>query len=305
MIIDYTLPKSKRSQALAPYNFQCHCSRCRDDLNVYQACAMYPSLDLNRLSLAPEVSEVCQHPTVMDRQKSAAVNAHSEKALADMESSTVAWNERSRRLALRTEYRCCKVLVENDLWAMAPLPRVVADVSNYYAQEQNWTLALTTACLTATACDPYRYPPPFHSARVQGLFRIAKLLSNTAADTNSLSESAGNMVSKTSLHARVQETLRDIDQVSLCQMLLMMVLRLIPKEFAREWELSVDAQDMLSDIGQLPGREKELSLINAWAVNPEADQSQAFFKYAVVDPVHALAGLGKAALDNDFKESTG
>lgn len=157
----------------------------------------------------------------------------------------------------------------------------------------------------ATACDPYRYPPPFHSARVQGLFRVAKLLSNTAADTNSTSTSASNIVSKTSLGTRAQEILRDIDQVSLCQMLLMLVLRLVPEGFAKEWEVSADAQDMLHDIGLLPGREKELSLINAWAADPGDDKNQAFFRYAVVDPVHWLASLGREALDNEFQGSKG
>ena len=236
-------------------------------------------------------------------QKAAAANTQAEKALADIESSATPDTGSSQHASLCHRYQRCKNFAESDVWAMAPLPHLVADASSYYAAEENWSFALTTACLMATACDSYRYPPPFHSVRVQDLFRIAKLLSNTAADTSSLSQSPSSVVSKSDPNTRVQDTLKDIDQVSLCQMLLMMVLRLIPEELAKEWDLAVDAQDMLKDIGQLPGRDKALTLINAWATNPEADQSRKFFQYAVVGPVHTLASLGKEALEHEFRRA--
>ena len=68
----------------------------------------------------------------------------------------------------------------------------------------------------------------------------------------------------------------------------------------QEWEVSITAKQMLDEINQLPGREQELSLINAWRENPEADQAKAFFEYAVVKQVDALANLGMDVFKMDF-----
>lgn len=185
---------------------------------------------------------------------------------------------------------------------MTPLPNVMTEISTWYAEQENWAYALVTACQIATAGDPFRYSAPFHPMRVNGMLLIARLLSNTAFDTAVMSQSVDKVVAKANLDKDIQDTLSSIDQVSLCQMLLIMVLRLAPDGHAAEWTPSISAKVMLDDIARLPGRERELSLINAWAENPDGDESQAFFKYAVVDPVHGLASFGKAALDISSKE---
>lgn len=135
---------------------------------------------------------------------------------------------------------------------------------------------------------------------------VAKLLANTAADTAIAMNSSGSsaVVQKgTDLSNIIQDALREIDQVSLCQMVLMMILRLAPTGEADKWDIPKDAQKMLQDIQQLPGREKELSLIDVWAAEPHSNSTAAFFKFAVVDPCRRLSELGKAVMMNEFGAS--
>lgn len=201
---------------------------------------------------------------------------------------------------LLAQYRDCRGLVAGELWAVTPVPQVLTEISIYYAEQGNFASALAVACFVATMCDPYRYVAYFHPVRANTIFMMAKLLANTAEETAALSSSVSAVATQANLGQKVQETLQNIDQVSLCQMLLTIVLRLAPAGHAAEWELAVAARGMLRDIEQLPGREKELSLIVAWVQNPASDQSNAFFEYAVIQQVDALASLGRAVLETDF-----
>ena len=152
--------------------------------------------------------------------------------------------------------------------------------------------------LTATLSDTLHPSTP---VRAKNLFMIAKLLANTAQGTASLGNSVKSLAAKANLDQKAQEALQDIDQVSLCQMLLTMVLRSAPVGYVADWELAVGAREMLQDIEQLAGRDKELSLIRSWIQDPAGDQSRAFFDFAVVRPVDALAALGRAVLEVDFE----
>ncbi|KAF7548449.1 hypothetical protein G7046_g8679 [Stylonectria norvegica] len=297
---DYTYPLSRRREALAPYNFVCQCPRCSGDLNVYQACAISTNIDLNRHGLVLDVSRLRSHPAATRDSKIALARRYTEDVagLIDSEGSSSSLNERRRLLEAR--YRKCKQLVSEQLWAVAPLPQILTETSIYYAEQGDLTRALTTACYVATSCDPYRYVAPFHPVRAKGLFLIAKLLANTAADTAALGNAVVTLAAKGGLDQKALETLQRIDQVSLCQMLLIMVLRAAPGGYVEEWELSVSAREMLDDINQLPGRDQEVSLIDAWRQNPETDQSRAFFEYAVLKQVDALAELGLGVLTADF-----
>ncbi|KAH7197621.1 uncharacterized protein B0J16DRAFT_366802 [Fusarium flagelliforme] len=296
---DYTFPLSKRKQALAPYFFDCMCQRCEKDLNVYQVCADSPIIDMNRHSLVADIGKLGRHPVATNSSKISAARRYSEELSGLLDEKESTGSLEGRRTSLRMRYQQCRGLVSEEMWATSPLAQLLSEISILYAEEGNFVYALVTACFIATSCDPYRHVLPYHPIRIKGLLLVAKLLANTAADTASLGNSQA-VASKGDFNQRALQTLQDIYQVSLCQMLLMMIIKSVPRGYVQEWEVSITAKQMLDEINQLPGREQELSLINAWRENPEADQAKAFFEYAVVKQVDALADLGMDVFKMDF-----
>ncbi|KAF5707662.1 hypothetical protein FGLOB1_6811 [Fusarium globosum] len=296
---DYTFPRSKRKHALAPYFFDCQCPRCEKDLNVYQVCAGSPIINMNRHSLVADVGKLGKHPAATDSTKASTATSISEQLsdLIDERDPTLSPEDRRRVLGAR--YQQCKGLAAENLWAVSPLPQLLTEVSILYIEESNFISALATACFVATSSEPYRHVLPHHPIRIKGLLLVAKLLANTAADTASLGISQA-VASRGDINQRALQTLQDIDQVSLCQMLLIMIIASVPRDYVREWEVSATAQQMLDEINELPGRDQELSLINAWKENPEGEQARAFFEYAVVKQVDSLASLGLEILEMDF-----
>ncbi|PHH83960.1 hypothetical protein CDD83_2727 [Cordyceps sp. RAO-2017] len=307
---DYTYPLAQRQQALLPYDFQCCCSRCKDDLNVYQVCAAYPRRDDASslgLSLVHDLSDqLGTHPAVIDPARRALARTQGESATRLTESraeSQEVLGER-RRQVLRAQFRDCSGLVAAGLWAVTPVPQLLTEISIHFAEQGDFATALAVSCFVATVCDPYRYVACFHPVRAKNIFMIAKLLTNTAEATAGLDDAVQHVTATVDLDQRIRETLRDIDQVSLCQMLLTVVLRLAPTGHAAEWDLTTAAREVLQDIEQLPGRDKELSLITAWTRDPADDQSRAFFDYAVIQQVDALAKLGRDVLSFHFDAET-
>ncbi|KJZ76536.1 hypothetical protein HIM_03872 [Hirsutella minnesotensis 3608] len=302
---DYTAPLSKRQDALASYCFKCQCPRCSDDLNVYQvAAAKLVEAAPSGLGLVADLSSrLRRHPAVVDSDKQTLARTVGDSATMLMGEQPMADprdTPEQRRGVLSAQYRDCASLVDAGLWAVTPVPEMVTEISIYYAEQGDFAPALALACLVATECDPYRYLAFFHPARAKTLLMIAKLLANTAEGTAKLVDTVVAVSKQVTVGQKVQDALQDIDQVSLCQMLLLMILRLSPDGLAAEWETATAAREMLRDIEQLPGREKEVSLIRAWTTDPAEGQSQAFFDYAVVQQVSALASLGRAILQVDF-----
>lgn len=299
-LLDYNHPLSKRKEALAPYFFTCGCPRCRQDLINYQVCAQSPVVDVNRQGLVSDLLKLREHPAGVDWDKASLGREHSEKLVDLVDTKGTSGPLEERRAVLQTWYQKCQGLISEDMWALSPLPQLLTEISILYAEEGNFVYALATACHIATACDPYRHVAPFHPVRIKGLFLVAKLLANTAADTAASLGDSAVVATRGGLNQRALQTLQDIDQVSLCQMLLIMVTKSIPAEHVQEWELSISAKQMLDDIKQLPGRGQEQSLISLWEEDPEHDQARAFFRYAVLMQVDALSRLGLEMLKSDF-----
>lgn len=202
---------------------------------------------------------------------------------------------------LRQQLKICEDLVAKNLLAVSPVPQVLTELSILFSDKENYAYSLSIACLIAVECDGYRYPAPFHPSRVKTLLMIAKLLANTAAAAAEQSSAVQTSSSVPSdLYQKVLSALQEIDQVSLCQMLVIMILQSVPIEQMAEWDLIVAAKDMLQDIESLPGRENETSLIEAWKNNRNADESKPFFEYAVVQQINNLATLGRAVIDQEF-----
>jgi SET and MYND domain-containing protein len=266
------MPLATRRETLQQYNFECACDRCKRHLSVYQV----------EYSALPEWS-------VVKRSNHAALTDSALQEIAKKSAELPHLPEPlpARHAALKAQYASAKHLVGADLWAVSPVPQLLTETSIYYAQRADFSRALALAALLATACDPFRYPAPFHPVRVKNLFMVAKLLANTAEITMLSSPVAGAAVD-----SKLREALLDIDQVSLCHMLLILIVNMCPGELA-PWELCVSAREMLDDVQQLPGREQDLSLINMWAADAKADGSGVFFEYAVVKQLDVLAALGR------------
>ncbi|OAA49431.1 MYND finger family protein [Metarhizium rileyi] len=279
---DYTMPLRARKEALDQYSFVCTCVRCSGDMNVYQVPAPHAAansaVDVSGVSHA---AVTVTDKTVQDMAaKYTAEPAHLPDSLP------------ARYAALKAQYHASRNLIDANLWAVSPVPQLLTETSIYFAEQGNFPYALALVALVATSCDPYRYAAPFHPVRVKNIFMMAKLLANTAENTGNTLAAA---TARGGLGQRLQEVLSDMDQVSLCQMLLILIVKMCPGELA-DWELCLSARDMLADIEMLSGREKELSLIDGWAANGEAETSKVFFEYAVVKQVNILAGMGREAV---------
>lgn len=299
MPIDYTYPLFARQAALSKYHFTCTCPRCEQDLSIYQACALSPNLELNRRSLVSDITKLRDHPAT-DATKAHLVNKYSvdmTKMPALVPDETLPSQE--QRKVLQARWQRCEPLIREGCWAVMPLAQLLFNIALYYVKEENWWYALLAKCIIATKSDPYRYVAPFHPLRVKNLLFIANVLTVTA-DATSANPSVSRRKQLNNVDPKVLTALQEIDQTSLCQMLLLMVLKSAPAGYVDEWDLSVRASTMLSDIDQLEGRERELSLINAWNEAPESDQSRAFFEYAVVKQIDTLAELGHEMLAREF-----
>ncbi|KAG5921733.1 hypothetical protein E4U42_005727 [Claviceps africana] len=323
---DYTNPVSTRQSALQQYNFTCRCRRCVDDLNVYQVCAQF--FDGSGMTMFPDTwcsvvgrdaSRLRHHPGASDphrMQIAARFCAQPDPELGDSSSP-------DGRALLKKHLAGCAALMDNDLWAVAPLPQVLTEVSLCYVREQRYAYAVVVAAMVAVECDPYRYAAPFHVVRLKNLLMVVKLLAWTAEDAAALrgrgrgrgrrreqgrepslrgSVAASRTGAAGHLESDIMETLGGMDQVSLSQMLLMMVLKAAsPAEAALDqWSLGRQARELHDDIAALDGRDKELSLIHAWRDDPEGEASRMFFEYAVVGQMAALASLGKRVVSLEW-----
>ncbi|KAH7326602.1 hypothetical protein B0I35DRAFT_423149 [Stachybotrys elegans] len=299
---DVTYPLSKRRDALDWYYFDCQCPRCLQDLNVYQAAALEPSttLKLNEFSVVPSLaSKIRNHPAtkvpdiIATAQDAAEKLVHLITPQEDGEPAVL-------RAELQQKYTQCRPLVAHELWAVPPLSHILMDVTRYYSSQHAWSFALVVACLEATASNPYQYVPPFETPRVRVLYMIAKLLSNTAAECGGCPPTNKLKSLDAALTKEITAALWEIDQIALCQMLLIMVIKAAPAGYEAHWPMTTMAKTMLDEISILPGRNDEQSIINEWANSPGSERSRAFFEYAVVQPMERLSAFGRDVLRKEF-----
>ncbi|KAG6008936.1 hypothetical protein E4U43_000081 [Claviceps pusilla] len=316
----YINPLSKRKSALQEYHFTCQCPRCADNLNVYQVCAQFfntkTTTDSSNTTtsfphtscsvIGGNTSQLRRHPGASDPHKIQLAAQFCAEPDPDLMGSS----PEARRL-LKMHLRGYAALMDNDLWAVSPLPQMLLEVGLCYTHEQKYTYAVVVVAMVAVECDPYRYASPFHVVRLKTLLMLVKLLAWTAEDAAALLERERRRVSSLGgpaaasqagaaecLEGDIVKTLTEMDQVSLSQMLLTMVLRAAsPAEGGLDqWSLGLQARELLDDIAALRGRDKELSLIHAWRDDPESEASRMFFDYAVVKQMAALASLGKRVM---------
>ncbi|OTA97937.1 hypothetical protein M434DRAFT_391545 [Hypoxylon sp. CO27-5] len=296
--IDVTLPRSQRREALKTrYNFDCVCPRCREDLDVYQVCQRYPQLELNSYSLVPDINKLRNPPVIRLHSNKSLQKTVEELSLA-CSTSLQELSSADRYKQLGERWDKCRPLRKADLYAIDPLNQVLNEASTHFVEQGKFAYALAVSCFLALESDPYRAPMPFGVQRVKGLFKIAKLLSNTA--TTASTASTAYRSSDTSLPARLSRALGKVDQVTLCQAVLTMGIHYCPAAHSTEWPVYHEAKDLLNDIESLPGRDKENALVNAFNRNPSGLEENNFFKVAVLEPVEYLAGFAVEIMEAEF-----
>ncbi|KAK4230713.1 hypothetical protein QBC38DRAFT_468621 [Podospora fimiseda] len=285
--IDSTLPRSTRQGALRLYHFTCGCPRCSGNLDAYEVCQSLPAIPLNSFSLQPDLKKL-QNPSI-DRSK--VTKEQVERIHNEWYEKTNSRTDDAMDIA-EDRWKICKPLVEANMWAIEPVPSTILGLCNYWQTQYKWVVyALPLACFLATECDPVKYPAPFETWRVKGIIVIVQLLAVTGELTSS------GELAKRCPHEGIVGVLALADQVTMCQGLLHLAIHhgLIGAD--EDWQVLKDAKAMLKDLESLPGREKESSLIQAWAKNPEDPQGKVFFEEEVLKPVKELSSIAPEILD--------
>ncbi|GAW19973.1 hypothetical protein ANO14919_094660 [Xylariales sp. No.14919] len=301
--IDCTTHLSQRQEALKTrYQFTCECPRCKDDINVYQVCRRYPHLRLNRLSLAPDVENL------QDYQESSlgtneSLGATVEEIFPLFSNSLVGLNESDKQKQLCQGWTACKPFLDSrtPAHAVEPLPSVLLEATVYFGEQGNFTSALSICCFLATQVDPYKAAAPFAPQRIKGLLMIAKLLSNTApADPHPSLSSIKTLTLGKSLWGGISKVLGKMDQATVCQVLLELVVYYAPAAHSKEWALFRAAKDLLDDIEALQDREMEDALVKAFLRNPNGAEERLFFEQVVLGPIRELSAFCFDVMDNEF-----
>ncbi|KAB5581118.1 hypothetical protein GE09DRAFT_1020938 [Coniochaeta sp. 2T2.1] len=267
--IDNNLSKAKRQKALRLYHFECQCRRCQEDLDVYQVCQSSSTIPLNILSLQPD----------LDLYKDPPIERNDyvyDAPRPPMDSPNYALYHMTVRLK------------DKKMYAIEPFPSLYHQlVVRYETEGMNLAYALAIACFLATQCHPYGHVAPFKPWRVKGLMIIAQLLSHTAplSATGELGKKCGT----TNTSRVLVEELAKMDQVSMCEAILRLVVHYGPMAHSDDWEVLASARELLDDIAQLQGRERESAAIAAWVRDPEQPDARAFVEEMVLKPINALA----------------
>lgn len=264
-------------------------------------CKVYPHLNLNSLSLAPgiqdpENSQISRPPT-------------KHKSLKDIVEETYAWcsaaligfSETERIKQLRQRWKAIKPLTSKfHAHAVEPVPRVLTEASMHFAERGNFAYCLCISSFLATRIDPYKAAAPFAPQRVKGMLMIAKLLVNATAVESEGGTEPGALVSAKTMHGKISQVMRETDQATVCQVLLELVVRYAPAAHSRKWSVLYEAQDLLSDLESLQGRETGDALVKAFLRNPGGIEEKQFFEQAVLQPIHRLSELCLDIMDSEF-----
>ncbi|KAI2618483.1 hypothetical protein GGR54DRAFT_640606 [Hypoxylon sp. NC1633] len=294
--IDSTLHRSQRQKALqAQYHFECICPRCRDDLDVYQACQMYPHLELNSFSLVPDLDKL-RHPPIkqfLHSNKSLQQNVDQIYSTCTEPVRGSSWEEKSKELGRR--WKMCSKLREAKLYAIEPLTHVLVEADVYFGVRGEFASGLAIACFLALNSDPYKGPMPFIEPRVKRMFLIAKLLANTASATES---ALGGGCTTT--EERIYRALSQIDQATMCQIILRIIIHYCPAAHSKDWQVYHQAKDLLDDLESLPGRDTENAVIDAFVRNHKGLEERRFFEISVLEPIQTIAGFALEVMDTEF-----
>ncbi|KAI1757094.1 SET domain-containing protein [Xylaria castorea] len=298
--IDCNLHLSQRREALKTrYHFTCNCPRCKDDLDVYQVCQGYPHLRLNSLSIVPDIQKLLDSHTPGPLSSNESFSATVEEIYSWCSTPLLGLSESDRQKQLHRRWIACKPLRDSrtSAYVIEPLPRVLAEASMYFGEQDNFIYSLCISSFLATNVDPYKAAAPFAPQRVKGLLMIAKLLANTAPADLSGSKA---LTSTKSLRGVISKALGKMDQATMCQILLELVVYHAPAAHSKEWRVFREAKDLLGDLEALQGRETEDTLVKAFMRNPDGAEERLFFEQAILSPLRELSAFCVNIMDSEF-----
>ncbi|KAI0008921.1 hypothetical protein F4779DRAFT_641288 [Xylariaceae sp. FL0662B] len=295
--IENTLHRSHRQKALKTrYHFDCSCPRCKDDLDVYQVCQRYPHLELNLFSLTPDLKRLRNPPVKQSTHTDELIRREVEELYPSCSGLLQGLTSEEQLKALKQWWKACAQLRKAELYAVEPLNHVLVEACVYFSKNGNFACSLAISCFLALNSDPYTSPMPFSAQRVKGMLMVAKLLANTApGDVPSVMSGSGD-----SLASRISQALSKMDQATMCQMVLTMVVYYGPSAHSTQWQVYHQAKDMLADLESLPGRDIERGLVKAFARNSNGSEERRFIESAVLEPIQQLAGFALEIMVNEF-----
>ncbi|KAI1734781.1 hypothetical protein F4680DRAFT_462215 [Xylaria scruposa] len=302
--IDCNLHLSQRHEALKTrYHFTCNCPRCKDDMDVYQVCRRYPHLRLNSLSVVPDIQKLLDSHTCGLLGSDELLSATIEEIYSWCSTPLLGLSESDKQKQLHRRWIACNPLRDSrtSAHAIEPLPRVLAEASMYFGEQGNFAYSLCISSFLATNVDPYKAAAPFAPQRVKGLLMIAKLLANTApASTDASTGSSKALTSTKSLRGAISKALGKMDQATMCQIFLELVVYHAPAAHSEEWSIFREAKDLLGDLEALQGRETEEALVKAFMRNPNGTEERLFFEQAVLGPLRELSTFCMDIMDSEF-----
>lgn len=246
-------------------------------MDVYQVAATSPVRPMNVLSLQPDLQ--LYHNPGIDRAKFKREFPY--QGISNGATNFHLVTERTR------------ALLNAEMWAVHPLPEMYATfIVHDGEKEQDLAYALATACFRATRVDPYGYVAPFEPWRLKGLLMIARLLSQTAP------LSATGELAKTCPLPLLVESLEKMDQVTICECVLRLVMHYGPMAHSDNWVVMESAKEMLTDIESLEGRERESAMLQLWVSNPSHPEAKKFVEEMVHKPVMRLADVAMLIIAN-------
>ncbi|KAK0718765.1 hypothetical protein B0T21DRAFT_55750 [Apiosordaria backusii] len=293
--IENDKPRSVRRQGLKLYHFECDCPRCVHDLDVYQVAQTSPVIPFNSVSLQPDLSKF-REPAI---DRSSISTKQIEEIYKAVYDETNPEKDNSIEAA-QARWKLCKPLAEANMWAVEPLPTTILLLTTNWQASHKWAVyALPLACFLATQCEPFKLVAPFMPWRIKGVMIVTKLLAVTGELTSN-----GKLAERCT-HEGVVGILALADQVTMCQALLHIVVRQASVGAAEDWDVLKEAKKMLKDLESLSGREKESTLVQAWAKDPEDPEAKAFFENEVVQPVNRLASFAPEILESVLVQGQG
>ncbi|OTB07591.1 hypothetical protein M426DRAFT_317898 [Hypoxylon sp. CI-4A] len=284
--IEVTLPLSERQKELKTrYHFECGCPRCISDLDVYEVCQKYPHLELNSFSLVPDLDKLRNPPIkpFSGRLKRVVEDIY-PICSPPLEPSGSA--ETKRQIGLR--WKLCQPLREAGLFAIDPVTQVFYEASTYFATKGNRAYSLALWCFISLHNEPYIGPMPFHVPRMKSMLTTAKFFSVKFGAPSSGSSD---------LAKRIAGFISEIDQATVCQVIVTIVLHYVPMAHSKNWHVYRVAKALLDDIEKLPGRETEKALVNAFAQNLKGAEEARFFNTVVLEPLRKLADFALEIMD--------
>ncbi|KAJ2897869.1 uncharacterized protein MKZ38_004328 [Zalerion maritima] len=293
--IDYTHPKYYRLENLKSYHFVCSCPRCSGNLDSYEVCKSGPSIQLNSLSLQPDISKYKSPPSSKVVSKTSITNIHRNFHAGVSPDDTGA----TPMSYLSTHWKACKPLVDAKLYATQPLPQIFSETVSQCSSATRYAHALCIAAFQATMVEPYLYPHPFAQSRLKTCLAIAKLLVNIVFDE---SDRPGAWYNKdVPFHYRLRSTFKtDIDPILLTQAMLIVVAHYGEMAHDPQWNVAIEARGILKQFEGREDREQLTTGLLEWERDPQGQTGKGIFDFMIGKPLGLLSSFAMEVMEYEL-----